>query len=428
MISSAFKPLICAALLAGLGGCAVLTPLRHAVPEDRQQDAVMVGDAPFRFWGDVPPPNVDDVLQRSRTMLLERYRAMGEPPEGLATAAIALSGGGWDGAFGAGLMAGWTACGTRPEFQLVTGVSTGALLAPFVFLGPDYDDEMREAFTTIDEDSILLFTPIKALFGALSLAETDPLSKTIERYATQEMLDAIGREQRRGRALYIGTTNLDAERPVSWNIGALANSGRPDRLELFRKIVLASASIPGAFPPVLFDVEVDGKRFEELHVDGGVTNSVFFLPPQLDLSPIRDLGVPHWIDLYVIQNNKLTPDPATVELGIGRIFTKSISALIRAQSRGDIYREYIAAQNRGYELKLAFIPSDYQPSLGVEAGFNSAYMTELFELGYAEAQKGYHWRLAPPGLDIPGKVEAKPTVCVGDGAATPKLDAAAVVN
>lgn len=406
-----------------LAGCTVLTPERTPPPETLHAALLAEdGKAPFRFWGDEPPPEAARIVASNRQQLLAAYEAAGRPEEGLTTAVLALSGGAWDGAYGAGVLTGWTACGARPAFRLVTGVSTGALLAPFAFLGSDYDEAMRAAFTAVEEDQVLILKPLRALFGALSLADTAPLAATIQRFATQAMLDAIGTEHRRGRTLLIGTTHLDAERPVIWDIGALAMSGRPDRLQLFRDIVLASASVPGAFPPVMFDTNLEGERFQEMHVDGGVTNSVFVLPLNFDVQGVTDLGFPHRVALYILQNNKLGPQAENVPLGLGAIVARSISALIRAQSRGDAVRLYFSAQRRGFAFHLGAIPDDFAPGAGVEEGFNARYMGALFDAGYEEGRQGYRWRTAPPGLTAPGETATRRTLCRG-GADAPALAA-----
>ena len=197
---------------------------------------------------------------------------------------LAVSGGGDNGAFGAGLMNGWTETGTRPEFKMVTGVSTGALIAPFAFLGSDYDATLREVYTTMTPEKVYRARGFSAALYDDAMADTTPLSQVIAGYADQKMFDAIAREYQKGRLLMIGTTDLDAQRPVIWNIGALAASGHPGALDLFRKILRASAAIPGAFQPVLIDVEIDGRKYQEMHVDGGAIAQLFLYPASIDLS------------------------------------------------------------------------------------------------------------------------------------------------
>ncbi len=196
---------------------------------------------------------------------------------------LAVSGGGDNGAFGAGLMNGWTETGTRPEFKMVTGVSTGALIAPFAFLGPDYDAALREVYTTMTPEKVYRARGLSAALFDDAMADTSPLAAMIARYADQKMLDAIAREYQKGRLLMIGTTDLDAQRPVIWNIGAHRGQRPPGALDLFRKILRASAAIPGAFQPVLIDVEIDGRKYQEMHVDGGAIAQLFLYPPSIDL-------------------------------------------------------------------------------------------------------------------------------------------------
>ena len=218
---------------------------------------------------------------------------------------LAVSGGGDNGAFGAGLMNGWTETGTRPEFKMVTGVSTGALIAPFAFLGSDYDATLREVYTTMTPEKVYRARGISAALFDDAMADTTPLSQVIAGYADQKMFDAIAREYQKGRLLMIGTTDLDAQRPVIWNIGALAASGHPGALDLFRKILRASAAIPGAFQPVLIDVEIDGHKYQEMHVDGGAIAQLFLYPASIDLSKSGVRRVRH---AYIIRNARLDPD------------------------------------------------------------------------------------------------------------------------
>ncbi len=380
-----------------IAGCSTLTPDRSPVPEMVIEQATVGGMAALRRWGDERPPDAETMIARARERLLRRYEERGRPEGGLSTSMLALSGGAWDGAYSAGVLNGWTACGTRPRFAVVTGISTGALVAPFAFLGPAWDDQLRDAFTTPEVGEILVLAPVKALFGALSLGQSTPIERLVARFASQEMLDAIGAAHRDGRRLLIGTTNLDAERPVIWDIGALATSGLSDRLTLFRKIMLASAAVPGAFPPVFFDVTVDGVTYQELHVDGGVLNSIFGIPVQLDISAVREMPFPHTLHLYMLQNNKLEPDQTAVDLRLSSIFAKTASALIRSQTRGDLTRLWVSAQKHGFTYRLGFIPAGFDAE--VDPGFDPVYMGRLYALGYAQALKGYPWRTTPPGLE-----------------------------
>jgi len=183
---------------------------------------------------------------------------------------LAISGGGANGAFGAGFLNGWTASGMRPKFKIVTGISTGALIAPMAFLGLQYDIKLEKYYTTVSTKNIMNvqgWLGIMSILTGESYASTRPLQHLIAELVDDNVLKEIAKEYANGRRLYIGTTNLDTQRFVVWDMGAIAASGCPGSLKLFRKVMLASASIPGAFPPVYFDVELNGRKYDEMHVD-----------------------------------------------------------------------------------------------------------------------------------------------------------------
>jgi predicted acylesterase/phospholipase RssA len=195
---------------------------------------------------------------------------------------LAVSGGGENGAFGSGLLCGWSEHGTRPVFELVTGVSTGALTAPFAYLGSSYDPQLRTVYTELKSSGVFLKRGLTAALFDDALSDNSPLFKTISGYLNEAMLAALANAYDDGRLLLIGTTDLDAQQPVIWNMGAIAKSGHPRALDTIRRILLASAAIPGAFPPTLFDVVLDGKPYQELHVDGGAFAQAFLYPAGLD--------------------------------------------------------------------------------------------------------------------------------------------------
>jgi hypothetical protein len=308
---------------------------------------------------------------------------------------LAVSGGGDNGAFGAGLMNGWTETGTRPEFKMVTGISTGALIAPFAFLGPDYDAALREVYTTMTPQTV--YRARRLIAAALfddAMADTAPLAEVIARYADQKMFDAIAREYQKGRILLIGTTDLDAQRPVIWNIGALAASGHPAALELFRKILRASAAIPGAFPPVLIDVELDGRKYQEMHVDGGAIAQLFLYPASLDISKSGVRRVRH---AYIIRNARLDPDYAMSERRTLSIAGRAINTMLAASGKNDVLRTYFVTQRDGVDYNLAYIGADFNATKTGE--FDQAYMRALYAYGYDQAKAGRAWHKTPPTLE-----------------------------
>ena len=321
-------------------------------------------------------------------------RAEGKSPTRLPPVYyLAVSGGGDNGAFGAGLMNGWTALGTRPEFKMVTGVSTGALIAPFAFLGPDYDTALRDVYTTMTPDKVFKVRGLTAALFDDAMADTGPLAQVIATYADQKMFDAISREYQKGRLLLIGTTDLDAQRPVIWNIGAIAASGHPGGLELFRKILRASAAIPGAFQPVLFDVEVDGKKYQEMHVDGGAIAQLFLYPASIDM---RASGFRRERHAYVIRNARLDPDHSASERRTISIAGRAINTMLAASGQNDVLRTYFISQRDGVDYNLAYIGADFSAPKAGE--FDQAYMQALYTYGFQEGRDGRAWHKLPPGL------------------------------
>lgn len=249
----------CLALV--LCGCATGSD-RLAVPAQLSGNAAVPGLGDVRVWGDAHFSHA--LLQAELPKLKAKYtKAKPAPVSNL----LALSGGADDGAFGAGLLVGWSAQGTRPQFDLVTGISAGALIAPFAFLGRAYDDKLAGLFTSYSADQIYQANILSGLFGGNALADSAPLASLIEHYVDPPLLRRIAEERAKGRFLLVGTTNLDAQRPVYWDMGKIAARGDRRALELFRKVLLASASIPGIFPPVLIEVEAGGQGYQEMHVE-----------------------------------------------------------------------------------------------------------------------------------------------------------------
>lgn len=387
-----------AALLSALQGCASLQRL-PAVPADSTTRADVLGIPNARFFVDADlSPYLKEAmaaLNREKAFLAKSGHRGQMPPANF----LALSGGGDDGAFGAGLLVGWTRSGTRPQFKLVTGISTGALIAPFAFLGPDYDHLLKEFYTNISPKDISLRRNILAAITGDSLYDNNPLWNLIRKLVNRDMLNKIAAEYDKGRLLLIGTTNLDSDRPVIWNMGAIAASKNPGALNLFRKIMLASAAIPGAFPPVLIPVEIDGKRFDEMHVDGGATTQVFVYPPSIfELARSKHIEVNiRERHLYVIRNGRLDPLWASVEPRLFSIAGRSISSLIHSQGVGDLFRIYFVAKKDGVDFNLAYIGPGF--NVVHKEDFDKAYMNALFDYGYDLAGKGYPWEKTPPLLE-----------------------------
>lgn len=381
------------AILALTAGC-TSTPERTPLPPEYTLTAAIPGVPEARFWGDEWPTYSEQRLNTFTDADFQReFSGVYRKPHNY----LAISGGGANGAFGAGLLLGWTARGDRPEFTMVTGVSTGALTAPFAFLGPDYDDELKTVYTTTTTGDIVKRRNfIEAAFGD-SVADTTPLRNLIASYIDDDMIAAIAREHRKGRRLFIGTVNLDAGRSVIWNIGGIATSDYPSKLELIREVLRASSAIPVAFPPVIINVEADGRQFDELHVDGGTGAQVFVYPAEADwrevTQKLKAQGAPQ---VYVVRNAFLDPDYRGIKRNVLPIASRTIDSLIRTQGIGDLYQIFTLCKRDGNEFNLAYIPSEFTEEPA--EGFDPVYMGKLFEFGYEMAIEGYPWQKVPPGF------------------------------
>ncbi len=389
------KALAAMLLLGALTACGTNVPRLDDAPSNSY--ATPVGYKGIRYWGDAELRKFNEVS----ALRLEQVRAAHakDPSVPLDRAYyLAVSGGGGDGAFGAGLLAGWSKAGTRPQFEVVTGISTGALTAPYAFLGPDYDEKLKEVYTTITDDDVMRKTgPLGAVFGA-SLTDNSPLKALVARNVTSELIDRIAEENAKGRRLLVGTTNLDAQRPVVWDMTAIAASGNPNRVQLFRDVLIASAAIPGIFPPQLIRVQADDKLYEELHVDGGTTTQAFLLSAENSLKEVDEaLKFKRKRALYVIINGTFAPQAEKTETKALAIATRSITTLIKNQSIGDVYKMYAQSERDGVAFNLASIPPDFTDKAKSE--FDQAYMRKLYDLGYRLGQSPGVWEKTPPDYD-----------------------------
>ena len=305
---------------------------------------------------------------------------------------LILSSGGEDGAFGAGLLNGLTAAGKRPEYSVVTGVSTGALIAPFAFAGPRYDDALRDAFTKVTAADIY-----EAGRSGESFVDSWPLRDFIAKEITPELFADIATAHRSGRRLFVASYNLDAERAVIWNMGAIAAHGGKDALDLFRSVLLASTAIPGGFPPVLIDVEADGKRFQEMHVDGGLGGQLFVAPAPL-MESTSDYRVPA-TELYIVVNSGLERDFKVVERFAPSILTQAVGAAVKVDTRLMLDRALIVAKRSGVPFNVATIPANFSaPSKGP---FDPGYMGPLFQTGYDLGKSQSPFKTQPPPYSAP---------------------------
>ena len=328
-----------------------------------------------------------------------KARALGlkSPGDLPAWQLLAISGGGENGAFGAGLLCGWTQQGTRPTFELVTGISTGALSAPFAFLGPSYDGQLRSVYTEITPERVLRKRWLAAALFDDAMADNAPLLRLISHYVDAAMLAAIARAYESGRLLLIATTDLDAQQPVIWNIGAIAGSGHPRALDTIRRVLLASSAIPAAFPPVMIDVTLDGETRQEMHVDGGAFAQTFLYPVALTEARRRKLASGGRVlraEAYVIRNGRLDPEWASVERRTLGIAGRAIATMIISAGFNDVVRIYDTTRRDDIGYNLAYIGRDF--TMPLPTPFDPAYMRALFDYGYQKALRGYDWAKRPP--------------------------------
>lgn len=349
-----------------------------------------------RFWGDEVPKDIITFVQ-THMPSVQRMAAGAVMTNGRPHVEyLALSGGADDGAFGAGLLTGWSKRGDRPRFEVVTGVSAGALIAPYAYLGPRYDAQLAELWNNFDSSSVATPQVLAGLLGADALADSTPLRNLIAKHVDRRMLREIAQEYRNGRLLLIGTTNLDAQRQVIWNMGEIAVAAQNDQeaAQLFRDVLLASASLPGIFPPVHVKVRVGDKVFEEMHVDGGPTRQVFLAPAQFSLKTFDRLyPKPPHRTIYVIRNGKIGPEYEAVQSNVLAISARSLYTLTKNQGMGDLNQIYTMAQRDGAAFRLASVP----PSFDVKStkAFDPAYMRSLFDVGRRVGESGNAWVSSP---------------------------------
>ncbi|MDO8714131.1 MAG: patatin-like phospholipase family protein [Polynucleobacter sp.] len=383
--------LIFVLLTLALAGCGSLQR-KAAVPSQQMGQAQIAGLSGVRYMV-ASQSSIDQMAEDIQA----GFKVRSETTLNGSANYLSLSGGGDDGAYGAGLLIGWSDRGDRPQFNLVTGISTGALIAPFAFMGKEYDPALRHVYTQVGPKDIFIERGLISGILGDGLSDTTPLYQLISQFVDEEFLKKVAYEYTaKNRWLLIGTTNLDAGVPVVWNMGKIASIGTPEALDLFRRIMLASASIPGAFSPVMFDFEVAGQSFQEMHVDGGAMTQVFLYPSALSQrAQDLKLKLQKQRNAYIIRNSRLDPEWRETERGTLSIIQRAISSMIQTQGIGDLYRIYHTTQLDGVSFNLAFIGPDFKFPHQTE--FDTAYMKALFEYGYQQGLSGKEWQKYPPG-------------------------------
>jgi predicted acylesterase/phospholipase RssA len=370
-----------------LSGCSTTAAFK-SVPGAEIEQAQVTGFADIRTMGigKADLMAMQPVRQDFRSSIVKSGAALSSMPASKPLSHLALSGGGSEGAYAAGLLTGWTVNGSRPTFSVVTGVSTGALAAPFAFLGSSHDATLREIYTQYGKSDLGRVQLVKAALGGSSLIDGSGLERLLAHYIDARVLAGIAVEHGRGRRLLVATTNVETERQVVWDMGAIASSRHPEALSLFRRVLLASAAIPGVFPPVLISVTVNGQPYEEMHADGGTVRQVFF--------PADAMRARAPTTLYVIRNGKLGPEWQPTEASALQIASRSLNTLIKNQARGDVERLQADAARTGMQFQLTAVPDAFTDT--ANEAFDVVYMRKLFNFGYRIGLGGAGWLKSVP--------------------------------
>ncbi|MEI4483213.1 MULTISPECIES: patatin-like phospholipase family protein [unclassified Phyllobacterium] len=372
-------------LVLFLSAALVLSACAHA-PE-RALDALEAEKASIAGYGEIRAYRYSP-----RNEELARHRDWMVKTRSDTKNILMISGGGGSGAFGVGVLAGWTETNARPGFDVVTGVSTGALIAPYAFLGSAYDKTLVHLFTSgIAQELVAINGPF-GVFGS-SLLKPGPLKRHVERFITPNVLNQIAAEHRNGRRLLVLTTNLDTQRGVIWNMGAIAASGNPDALKLFRDVIVASASVPGVFPPVMIQATSNGRQFQELHSDGGSTSQILTPPLLVENALFSERPVRQKVNLYVIVNNALIPEfdvtPNRTVSSLGRAY----STFLKSQAQSELTALYNHARRTGAKFHVASI--EVQISYSMLNPLDRNYMHAVYRLGYEQTTSGAMWKDMP---------------------------------
>ena len=383
-------------IIMALSGCA---HVRNAVPERLVGKAVVTGMPDMRYYTGKPNPLF---MQQS---LADSFRQEGKSDylvHGIKTyPALIIGGGVSNSAYGIGLLKGWSEQGSRPVFKIVTGYSSGSLMAVATFAGGEYERHLASLFTSISTKDVVTQKSIFHVMFGNSVYSSDLFAKKINDIMDENLMVTIAKEHAKGRRLYVGTTDLDAQGFVVWDMGAIASRGDPDSIRVFRKIILASCSFPAMLPPVYFQVEADGKRYDEMHVDGGVVGGVFYIHQLMeDVRPIIESSGAGFKEfrtrLYFLNLCYVTPHSTQVEANLPAITSRLIETYGASKMLGDTYRMYAFSKAKGWDYNLAYIPEDFD--FNQKEMFDKQEMQRLFKRGYDDAIAGYRWHKAPPGI------------------------------
>jgi len=339
------------------------------------------------------------------SILLQKAKAYSKKSAAVPFDILTLSGGGSRGAYGAGFVTGWSERGTMPTFDIITGISTGAIMATFVFVGESEIDRIKKFYTTLNTEDIYS-NNVFNFFSDVSVKDPAPFKNLLAEEIDEALLEKVAREHAKGRRLYVGTTNLDTGRLVVWDMGAIASSHRKDKLQRYRDIIYASSAIPILFPPQFFDVDANGRRYYQMHVDGGIYSYVFMIGLLVDWNSVlehdNDANRNFDVTLYSIVNRKYRQRDAydPVDQTPGAVIRALLLTETDLLFDRSMYRLYKNTVSRGFKFRMAFVPeATVLTDLPYE--FNPAQMQKLFDIGYREGRGDYRWQeqIAPDEYD-----------------------------
>lgn len=361
-------------------------------PRDSQ---VSLANEPYRFWGDQIPKNLKALqghFYDEENLNVLRNSPSAPKVIGDRFNVLVLSGGGPRGAYGAGVLNGLKDRGELPEFSLITGVSAGALIAPFVYVGGDKYTELKEVMLGLNDDMMLGGTSIfKILFGD-AFSEGDNFYKMVQKTYDDEFIEEIAKAHRTGKRLFIGTTHFDSGRQMIWNIGRIASSDLPNRKDIIHQVLAASSSIPGVFPPQFIPVEYKNQSLEEMHVDGGLSSQLFFDPVGFDFTKVTAaLGYDKPPHIYIIRNGRLRTEFKFIKDDTVSLAARSVDNLILEQTRGDVFREMYITRKIGAKLFLTYVDDDYTQKPQEGKFFDPDFLKSLYQYGYQKATTGKVW-------------------------------------
>jgi predicted acylesterase/phospholipase RssA len=374
----------CVLGILALVGCAL--PRRDAPP------TIFSTATPVDFPADVRFLSTDRAgVESKSTVALQRLRASSKDRK---LRALALSGGGAGGAFGAGALVGLSRRQERPQYDVVTGVSTGALIAPFAFLGSKWDSQLTEAFTSGRGAQMSVRGLLALPLG--TKRRSAALNALVDHYVTPDLIRAVAEEAGSGRLLWVATTDLDKEETVIWDLGAVAMRGGELARKLFRDVLVASASIPGVFEPVLIHVQQGGRMYDEMHVDGNASASLFIAPTAAYFALLDQRSLAG-AQVYVLINGQIIDAPETTPFRLGPIVARTFSVALKHMSRAQVVAVDQFAEKYGMSVQSTYLPFDY-PQYS-SADFRASTMGPLFNYGARCAQSGRLWTTLDETMD-----------------------------